>query len=92
MEASVSGRLAFKVLTSLGELARGAKLLFRALLLAAGTSREESFHAEALERDAAFALARIRRGELRLATDARATLEYFEAMLALSPANPDSLG
>ncbi|RKG62325.1 flagellar hook-length control protein FliK [Corallococcus sp. AB011P] len=68
----------------------GAKLLFRASLLAAGTSREEAFLAEALERDATFAPARIRRGELRLATDARAALEDFEAVLALPPADVDA--
>ncbi|MCY1019872.1 flagellar hook-length control protein FliK [Pyxidicoccus sp. MSG2] len=68
----------------------GAKLLFRASLLAAGTSREEAFLAEALERDASFAPARQRRGELRLPTDARAALEDFEAVLALPPVDADA--
>ncbi|NMO15257.1 flagellar hook-length control protein FliK [Pyxidicoccus fallax] len=68
----------------------GARLLFRASLLAAGTSREESFLAEALERDATFAPARQRRGELRLPTDARAALEDFEAVLALPPVDADA--
>ncbi|AEI64797.1 flagellar hook-length control protein FliK [Corallococcus macrosporus] len=68
----------------------GAKLLFRASLLAAGTSREEAFLADALERDASYAPARQRRGELRLPTDARAALEDFEAVLALPPADGDA--
>ncbi|MBZ4419259.1 flagellar hook-length control protein FliK [Myxococcus sp. RHSTA-1-4] len=68
----------------------GAKLLYRASLLAAGTSREEAFLAEALERDASFAPARQRRGELRLPTDARAALEDFEAVLALPPVDADA--
>ncbi len=69
----------------------GAKLLFRASVLAMGTSREEAFLAEALERDASFAPARMRRGELRLQVDPRAALEDFEAVLALPPADPDAL-
>ncbi|GHG94093.1 flagellar hook-length control protein FliK [Comamonas sp. JC664] len=72
------------------EARAGAKLLFRASLLAAGTSREEAFLADALERDATFAPARQRRGELRLPTDARAALEDFEAVLALPPADSDA--
>ncbi|WP_257458389.1 tetratricopeptide repeat protein [Archangium lipolyticum] len=69
----------------------GSKLLFRASVLAMGTSREEAFLAEALERDASFAPARMRRGELRLQADARSALEDFEAVLALPPADPDAL-
>ncbi|QSQ12977.1 flagellar hook-length control protein FliK [Myxococcus landrumensis] len=72
------------------EARAGAKLLFRASLLAAGTSREEVFLAESLERDATFAPARQRRGELRLPTDARAALEDFEAVLALPPVDADA--
>jgi tetratricopeptide (TPR) repeat protein len=72
------------------EARAGARLLFRASLLAAGTSREEAFLAEALERDASFAPARQRRGELRLPTDARAALEDFEAVLALPPVDADA--
>ncbi|QSQ23007.1 flagellar hook-length control protein FliK [Pyxidicoccus parkwayensis] len=72
------------------EARAGAKLLFRASLLAAGTSREEAFLAEALERDSSFAPARQRRGELRLPTDARAALEDFEAVLALPPVDADA--
>jgi tetratricopeptide (TPR) repeat protein len=72
------------------EARTGAKLLYRASLLAAGTSREEAFLAEALERDASFAPARQRRGELRLPTDARAALEDFEAVLALPPVDADA--
>ncbi|MBU8895496.1 flagellar hook-length control protein FliK [Corallococcus sp. M34] len=72
------------------EAREGAKLLFRASLLAAGTSREESFLAEALERDATYAPARVHRGELRLVTDARAALEDFEAVLALPPSDADA--
>ena len=68
----------------------GAKLLFRASVLAMGTSREEAFLAEALERDASLSPARMRRGELRLQTDPRAALEDFEAVLALPPADPDA--
>ncbi|TQF15354.1 flagellar hook-length control protein FliK [Myxococcus llanfairpwllgwyngyllgogerychwyrndrobwllllantysiliogogogochensis] len=68
----------------------GAKLLYRASLLAAGTSREEAFLAEALERDASFAPARQRRGELKLPTDARSALEDFEAVLALPPVDADA--
>ena len=68
----------------------GAKLLYRASLLAAGTSREEAFLVEALERDASFAPARQRRGELRLPTDARAALEDFEAVLALPPVDVEA--
>ncbi|MBZ4408850.1 flagellar hook-length control protein FliK [Myxococcus sp. XM-1-1-1] len=68
----------------------GARLLFRASLLAAGTSREEAFLAEALERDASFAPARQRRGELKLPTDARAALDDFEAVLALPPVDADA--
>jgi tetratricopeptide (TPR) repeat protein len=68
----------------------GAKLLYRASLLAAGSSREEAFLAEALERDASFAPARLRRGELRLPTDPRGALEDFEAALNLPAADPDA--
>ncbi|QRK09515.1 flagellar hook-length control protein FliK [Archangium violaceum] len=69
----------------------GAKLLFRASVLAMGTSREEAFLAEALERDASFAPARVRRGELRMQGDARSALEDFEAVLALPATDPDAL-
>jgi tetratricopeptide (TPR) repeat protein len=69
----------------------GARLLFRACVLATGSSREESFLAEALERDASYAPARLRRGELRLNADARAALEDFEAVLALPATDPDAL-
>jgi tetratricopeptide (TPR) repeat protein len=68
----------------------GARLLYRASLLAAGTSREESYLAEALERDATFAPARVRRGDLRLPTDPRGALEDLEAVLALPPTDPDA--
>lgn len=68
----------------------GAKLLYRASLLAAGTSREEALLAEALERDATFAPARMRRGELRLPTDPRGALEDFEAVLGLSSTDADA--
>ncbi|WP_368667403.1 hypothetical protein [Corallococcus sp. AB030] len=65
-------------------------MLFRVLLLTVGTSREEAFLAEALERDATFALARVRRSKPRLLTDARAALEGFEAVLSLPPADVDA--
>lgn len=68
----------------------GAKLLYRASLLAAGSSREEAYLAEALERDASFAPARMRRGELRLPSDPRGALEDFEAALNLSPSDADA--
>ncbi|REG26782.1 lipopolysaccharide biosynthesis regulator YciM [Archangium gephyra] len=68
----------------------GAKLLYRASVLAMGTSREEAFLAEALEREASFAPARMRRGELRMQADPRAALEDFEAVLALPAVDPDA--
>ncbi|MDY7227401.1 flagellar hook-length control protein FliK [Hyalangium rubrum] len=68
----------------------GSRLLYRASLLAAGTSREETYLAEALERDATFAPARMRRGELRLPTDPRGALEDLEAVLALPPTDADA--
>jgi tetratricopeptide (TPR) repeat protein len=74
----------------LADIRAGAKLLYRASLLAAGTTREEAFLAESLERDATFAPARMRRGELRLPTDPRGALEDLEAVLALPPTDPDS--
>jgi tetratricopeptide (TPR) repeat protein len=67
-----------------------AKLLYRASVLAMGTSREEAFLAEALEREASFAPARMRRGELRMQADPRAALEDFEAVLALPAVDPDA--
>ncbi|WNG50593.1 flagellar hook-length control protein FliK [Archangium minus] len=73
------------------EARAGAKLLFRASVLAMGTSREEAFLAEALERDASFSPARVRRGELRMQADARSALEDFEAVLALPATDPDAL-
>ncbi|WP_254360758.1 hypothetical protein [Corallococcus exiguus] len=84
MEAA---RLYARRATLVPEARAGAKLLFRASLLAAGTSREGAFLADAMDRDATFASARIRRGEVRLATDARAALEDFEAVLALPPSD-----
>ncbi|HVG57281.1 MAG TPA: flagellar hook-length control protein FliK [Hyalangium sp.] len=74
----------------LSDVRAGARLLYRASLLAAGTTREESFLAEALERDATFSMARMRRGELRLPTDPRGALEDLEAVLALPPSDPDA--
>jgi len=68
----------------------GARLLFRASVLSVGSSREESFLAEALERDASFAPARLRRGELKMQSEPRAALEDFEAVLALSAVDPDA--
>ncbi|WNG61080.1 flagellar hook-length control protein FliK [Archangium gephyra] len=68
----------------------GAKLLYRASVLAMGTSREEAFLAEALEREASFAPARIRRGELRMQADPRSALEDFEVVLALPAVDPDA--
>ncbi|MBN1207744.1 MAG: flagellar hook-length control protein FliK [Myxococcaceae bacterium] len=76
--------------TLVSEVRAGARLLYRASLLAAGTSREESYLAEALERDATFAPARMRRGELRLPTDPRGALEDLEAVLALPPTDHDA--
>ena len=72
------------------EARAGAKLLYRASVLAMGTSREEAFLAEALEREASFAPARMRRGELRMQADPRAALEDFEAVLALPAVDPDA--
>lgn len=74
----------------LADIRAGAKLLYRASLLAAGTTREEAFLAESLEKDATFAPARMRRGELRLPTDPRGALEDLEAVLSLPPTDPDS--
>ncbi|HYH97269.1 flagellar hook-length control protein FliK [Hyalangium sp.] len=74
----------------LSDIRAGARLLYRASLLAAGTTREEAFLAESLERDATFSPARMRRGELRLPTDPRGALEDLEAVLALPPTDPDA--
>ncbi|WP_225408621.1 flagellar hook-length control protein FliK [Stigmatella hybrida] len=68
----------------------GARLLFRASLLATGSAREETYLAEALERDATFSPARVRRAELRLPTDPRGALEDLEAVLALPLSDPDA--
>ncbi|OJH39302.1 tetratricopeptide repeat protein [Cystobacter ferrugineus] len=68
----------------------GARLLFRASVLSLGTSREEAFLAEALERDGSFAPARMRRGELRMQADPRVALEDFEAVLTLPATDPDA--
>jgi tetratricopeptide (TPR) repeat protein len=85
-----AARLLARKATLVTEARVGARLLFRASVLSMGTSREEAFLAQALERDASFAPARMRRGELRLQVDPRAALEDFEAVLALSPADPDA--
>lgn len=85
-----AARLLARKATLVSDPRAGARLLFRASVLALGSSREEAFLAEALERDASYAPARIRRGELRLSTDPRAALEDFEAVLALAPSDPDS--
>lgn len=67
-----------------------ARLLYRASSLATGSSREETYLAEALERDPAFAPARIRRSELRLPNDPRSALEDLEAVLALPATDPEA--
>ncbi|XXF77129.1 flagellar hook-length control protein FliK [Myxococcaceae bacterium GXIMD 01537] len=72
------------------EARAGARLLHRASLLAAGTSREEALLAEALERDASFAPARLRRAELRLPSDPLGALEDYEAALQLSTGDADA--
>ncbi|MBF5042480.1 flagellar hook-length control protein FliK [Aggregicoccus sp. 17bor-14] len=67
-----------------------ARLLMRAASLCAGTAEESSFLADALSREPAFAPARVRRAELRLATDARGALEDYAAVLALPPGDADA--
>ncbi|MFL5348692.1 MAG: flagellar hook-length control protein FliK [Hyalangium sp.] len=74
----------------ISDVRAGARLLYRASLLAAGSTREETFLAESLERDATFAPARMRRGELRMPSDPRGALEDLEAVLALPPTDPDA--
>ena len=85
-----AARLFARKATLVTEPRAGARLLFRASVLALGSSREESFLAEALERDVSFAPARTRRGELRLPTAPHAALEDFEAVLALPATDPDA--
>ncbi|WP_224364763.1 flagellar hook-length control protein FliK [Hyalangium versicolor] len=74
----------------ISDVRAGARLLYRASLLAAGTPREEAFLAESLERDATFAPARMRRGELRMPSDPRGALEDLEVVLALPATDPDA--
>ncbi|ADO74908.1 flagellar hook-length control protein FliK [Stigmatella aurantiaca] len=85
-----AARLYARKAALIGDTRLGARLLFRASLLAAGTGREETYLAEALERDATFAPARMRRAELRLPTDPRGALEDLEAVLALPLSDPDA--
>ena len=85
-----AARLYARKAALLSDIRSGARLLYRASLLAAGTPREETFLAESLERDATFAPARMRRGELRMPADPRGALEDLEAALSLPPTDPDA--
>lgn len=70
--------------------ARGAAaLLFQAAGLAAGSSRERTLLAGAIEKDATFAPARLRRAELLLDGDPASALEDLEAVLERPAGDPD---
>jgi len=69
----------------------GARLLLKASDLAEGTAREESYLAQAVQKDPSFALARVRRARLALETNAFTALADLEAALQVRPGDPDVL-
>lgn len=71
-------------------LRASAKFLLRAANLAQGTAREESYLTQALEKDALFIPARVRRVDLRLDTDPKGALADLEAILQADPNDADT--
>lgn len=68
-----------------------ARFLLKAAQLTEGTPREEAYLDQAVELDATFAPARVRRADVLLKTDPRAALTDMEAALAADVRDPDTL-
>jgi hypothetical protein len=77
--------------TSHPEPRDGARQLLQASDLAGGPAREESYLAQAVQKDPSFALARVRRARLALETNAWAALADLEAALQVKSGDPDVL-
>ncbi|HVE81353.1 MAG TPA: flagellar hook-length control protein FliK, partial [Myxococcales bacterium] len=69
----------------------GARLMLKASDLAQGTAREESYLAQAVQKDPSFALARMRRARLALETNAFSALADLEVALQPKAGDPDAL-